>query len=197
MVRRKIQRFEVVVIGFNLRAFLDRIAEIAEDANDLVHRLDDGMLGADGTTNAGQGNVETFGGGIKQQLSDVITPSLGTQRAATPRRSVFLGIDVGQSYLDGCILSLGTVRHAGRQAYLLCKLTVLDFNSALLNLRLYILPQLVDALPNIALVCPRRGFQPKIVELGEDAVLARHPTIAKCLPVVLGCDGLGLSIESG
>src|SRR5258708_33966027 len=99
MVRRKIQRFEVVVIGFNLRAFLDRIAEIAEDANDLVHRLDDGMLGADGTTNAGQGNVETFGGGIKQQLSDVISPSLGTQRASTPSRSESPGMDVERSIL--------------------------------------------------------------------------------------------------
>src|SRR5882762_5767277 len=60
MIRRKVQRFEVVVIGFNLRTLLDRIAEIAEHANDLVHRLDDGMFRADGTTNAVEGDVETL-----------------------------------------------------------------------------------------------------------------------------------------
>ena len=58
MVRRKVQRLEIVVIGFNLRTFLDRVAQIAEDANDLVHRLDDGMFRADGTANAGKGDVE-------------------------------------------------------------------------------------------------------------------------------------------
>ena len=61
MIRRKIQRFEVVVVGFNLRAFLDRVAQIAEDADDLVHRLDDGMLRADGAANAGESDVETLG----------------------------------------------------------------------------------------------------------------------------------------
>ena len=33
MIRREIQRLEIVVIGFNLRTFFDRVAEIAEDAD--------------------------------------------------------------------------------------------------------------------------------------------------------------------
>ncbi len=32
MVRRKIQRLEIVVVGLDLRTFFDRVAEIAEDA---------------------------------------------------------------------------------------------------------------------------------------------------------------------
>src|SRR5207245_2176309 len=64
MIRRKVQRLEIVVIGFNFRTFLDRVAQIAEDANDLVHRLDDGMLHADGATNARKGNVETRRGEV-------------------------------------------------------------------------------------------------------------------------------------
>src|SRR5208337_4731592 len=59
MVRRKVQSLEIVKVGFNLRPFLNRVAQIAEDANHLVHRLDDGMFGADGTANAGEGDVET------------------------------------------------------------------------------------------------------------------------------------------
>ncbi len=58
MVRRKIQRLKVVKIGFNLRTFLDRVAQIAKDPNNLVHRLDDGMLRAEGPANAGEGDVE-------------------------------------------------------------------------------------------------------------------------------------------
>ena len=58
MVRWKIQRLEVVVIGFDLRALFYRVTEIAEHADDLVHRLDDEMLRADGATNAGEGYVE-------------------------------------------------------------------------------------------------------------------------------------------
>ena len=58
MVRRKIQCFEIVVVGLDDRTFLDRVAEIAEDGDDLVHRLDHGMLGAERAANAGEGDVE-------------------------------------------------------------------------------------------------------------------------------------------
>src|SRR5260370_37548635 len=58
MVRRKVQRLEVVIIGFNLRSFLDRVAQIAKDSNNLVHRLDDGVFHADGATNARQRDVK-------------------------------------------------------------------------------------------------------------------------------------------
>src|SRR5260370_9172090 len=61
MIRRKVQRLEVVIIGFNLRSFLDRVAKVSEHANDLVHGLDDRMFHADGTTNAGEGDIERSG----------------------------------------------------------------------------------------------------------------------------------------
>ena len=54
----KFRRLEIVVVGLNLRTFFDRIAQVAEDADNLVHRLDDGMLRAEGTANAGEGDVE-------------------------------------------------------------------------------------------------------------------------------------------
>ncbi len=53
----KVQRFEVVVVSLNHRAFLHGVAEIAEDGDDFVHRLDDGMLGADGALDAGKSDV--------------------------------------------------------------------------------------------------------------------------------------------
>src|SRR5258708_27443693 len=134
MVRREVQRLEVVIVGFNLRALLDRVTQIAEDANNLLHRLDDGMLRADGTANAGKGDVETFGG----------------------------------EFAGGSPALNASDRHLNR----------------LLNLGL----QFVDALPDVTLIRSRRGFQPQIIELGEDAVLARHPTIAEDLPVILGRD---------
>ena len=59
MVRRKIQRLEVVVVGLDHRPFLNRVAEIAEDGDDLVHRLDHGMFGAERAANAGEGDVES------------------------------------------------------------------------------------------------------------------------------------------
>ncbi len=61
MVGRKIQRLEVVVVGLDLGSFFDGVAEIAEDADDLVHCLDDWMLGTDGTADAGEGDVEPLG----------------------------------------------------------------------------------------------------------------------------------------
>src|SRR6266849_7166421 len=141
MIGRKVQRFEVVIIRLNLRPFLDRVAEIAEDANDLVHRLDDGMFRADGTTNTGEGDVKTLGGEFAGG-----SPALN----ASKRR----------------------LNH-------------------LLNFGL----EFVDALPYLALVCSQRGFSPKIIELGEDTVLARHPTITESLPVILGTDRCRLLIE--
>ncbi len=45
--------------------------------------------------------------------------------------------------------------------------------------------EFVDALADILLVWSGRGLQPKIVELSEDAVLARHPAIAISLPGIL------------
>ena len=58
MVRRKIQRLEVVVIGFDDGAFRNGIAEFLKDTDDFAHRTDDGMLGADGAAYAGEGDVD-------------------------------------------------------------------------------------------------------------------------------------------
>src|SRR6185437_14485584 len=61
MVRREVQRLEIVVVGFNHRAFSDRVAEVLEYADDLIHGADDRVLGADGPANAGKGNVDLSG----------------------------------------------------------------------------------------------------------------------------------------
>ena len=61
MVRRKIQRLEVVVVGLDLGAFGNRVAQIAEDRNDLVHGADDRVLGAEWTADAGEGDVDAVG----------------------------------------------------------------------------------------------------------------------------------------
>ena len=58
MVRRKVQRLEIVVIGFDHRAFGNGISEVLEDGDNLVLRADDWVLGANGAANAGKGNVE-------------------------------------------------------------------------------------------------------------------------------------------
>ena len=57
MIRRKIQGFEIVVIRFDDGAFGYGIAELLEDRDNLTPRSHDGMLGADGATDAGQTNV--------------------------------------------------------------------------------------------------------------------------------------------
>ena len=46
MIRRKVQRLEVVVVGLDLGAFADGVAHRLEDRDDLVHRAHDGMLRA-------------------------------------------------------------------------------------------------------------------------------------------------------
>src|SRR5438477_10374677 len=58
MVRREIQRFEIVVIGFDHRSLSNRIAEIAKDGDDFVHGADDRVLRADGAADSGEGDVE-------------------------------------------------------------------------------------------------------------------------------------------
>ena len=60
MVGRKIQRFEVVVVRLDNRAIGDRVAQLLEDANNLMHRADHGMLSANGTPNAGQCDIDAL-----------------------------------------------------------------------------------------------------------------------------------------
>jgi len=55
--------------------------------------------------------------------------------------------------------------------------------------------QLVDAAADFALCGARRGFQPDVVDLGEDAVLARQPAIAKRLPVGIGVERRSFVVE--
>ena len=45
----KVECLEIVVIGLDHRAVFNRISEIAEDRDDLIHRLDDWMFCTKGT----------------------------------------------------------------------------------------------------------------------------------------------------
>ena len=62
MVRRKVERLEVVVVGLDLGTFADGVAHRLEDGDDLVHHAQHGMLDADGALDAGEGDVEALGG---------------------------------------------------------------------------------------------------------------------------------------
>src|SRR5215467_4328706 len=121
MIRREVKRFEVVVVGFDDRPFLDRISEVAEYGDNFVQRLDDRMLGADGTVNSRKGDVD--------------------------------GYTVGSSRLRA---TLGRL-------------------NALFDSRF----DLVYALAYFAFRIFGRKFQPEIVDLRENAILARHPAIAE------------------
>ena len=95
------------------------------------------MLRADGTANAGEGDVETLGSA--ELATDWTSPLLNSRRASA----------------STVCFDFGFYEHS------------------------------IDALPDLAFVRPRRSFQPQIVQLSKDAVLARHPAIAKGLPIVL------------
>ncbi len=62
MVRRKVERLEIVVVGLDLGPFADGVAHRLEDGDDLVHHAQHGMLHADGALDAGERDVETLGG---------------------------------------------------------------------------------------------------------------------------------------
>ncbi len=141
MIRRKVQRLEIVVISLNLRTFLDRVPKIPEDAHNLVHRLDHGMFGAKRPANAGESNVDAFRGEFAR----------------------------GRSTLDASKCRLNRLFNLGFE--------------------------FVDTLPNLAFIRPGRGLQPEFVQLGQNAVLARHPAIAKSFPIVLGGDSSRLLLE--
>jgi hypothetical protein len=65
MVRREVERLEIVVVGLDLGAFADGIAHRFEDGDDLVHHAQHRMLDADGTLDAGQSDVEAVGGQLR------------------------------------------------------------------------------------------------------------------------------------
>ncbi len=58
MIGRKIQGFEIVVIGLDHWPLGHGVAELLENANHLVRRLDDRMLRTDGTPKSRQSNVD-------------------------------------------------------------------------------------------------------------------------------------------
>ena len=62
MIRRKIQRLEVVIIGFNDRPVSNGVAKLLKDPNHLVRGLDNGMLRANRTPKTGQRNIDTLRG---------------------------------------------------------------------------------------------------------------------------------------
>src|SRR5437588_448752 len=69
MVRRKIQCLEVIVVRLNHRPLGNRITQLLEDGDNLVHSLDDWMLNADGMTDTGEGDVDAVRYGF-YRLSD-------------------------------------------------------------------------------------------------------------------------------
>src|SRR5215472_10147189 len=56
-------------------------------------------------------------------------------------------------------------------------------------------PKLVDPRAHVALGWAGSSLKPSVIDLGEDAVLARHPAVAKELPVVFAGDGTRLLIN--
>src|SRR5438552_650335 len=70
--------------------------------------------------------------------------------------------------------------------------TLLGSFDTLLNLDF----KLVDPGAYIAFGATRSGFQPQIINLGEDAILARHPAIPKGLPSIFIRDGGGFLTHS-
>ena len=69
MIGREVQRLEIVIVSFDDRAFFNRVAEIAKDGDDFVHRLDDRMLRAERTPIAGEGDINS-GGPDKNGIND-------------------------------------------------------------------------------------------------------------------------------
>ena len=57
--------------------------------------------------------------------------------------------------------------------------------------------QFVDALADLALCRAGRGLQPGVVDLRQDAVLARQPAVAECLPVGFAVQRGGFGVERG
>ena len=57
--------------------------------------------------------------------------------------------------------------------------------------------QFVDAAADFTLRRARRGFQPDIIDLSKNTVLAREPAIAKDLPVCLALKRSSFRVESG
>ena len=55
--------------------------------------------------------------------------------------------------------------------------------------------EFVDELAGVALGFLRRGFEPEIVDLRGDAVLAREPAVAEELVVVVAGNGRGFCFE--
>ena len=58
MVRREIQRFEVVIIRFDDRPFGNGVAEFLKDADNLAPSPHDRMLGSNWTANAGKRDID-------------------------------------------------------------------------------------------------------------------------------------------
>ena len=102
MVRRKVQRLEVVIIGFNLRTLFDRVAQIAEDTDNFLHRLDYKVFRANGSANARKGDVETLGHELHR----------GRSALNTDERCLHRLFDLGFEFVDA-LADLALVR-AGR-----------------------------------------------------------------------------------
>ena len=59
---RKVQRFEIVVVGLDLGAQTNGVPHRRKDGDDLVHGADERVLGAESAAGAGEGDIDRVGG---------------------------------------------------------------------------------------------------------------------------------------
>ena len=59
----KVQRFEVVVVGLNLRPQTDRVAHGRKDGDNLVHGADQRVFRAEMAPGAGEGDIDGLSAG--------------------------------------------------------------------------------------------------------------------------------------
>src|SRR5579863_7702835 len=72
MVRRKVQRLEIVVVGFDNWSLRHGIAESLKNRNNLISGLDNRVFRPNRTPNAGQRDVDRFRGeGIRSSGRNV------------------------------------------------------------------------------------------------------------------------------
>ena len=132
MVGREVQRLEVVVVGLDLGAGSDGVAESSEDAHSLTPGAQDGMLRADLRARAGERDIDSRAGrdamlarsGIGQQGFDAFLERVEAlaERAAGLRRRRFqpriadrleAAVLASQPFQPEVLDGIGAVQRAG------------------------------------------------------------------------------------
>ena len=61
VVRRKIQRFKIVVVGFHFGSDTDRVAHVFENTDDFLHGANQRVLRAKGWSDSGERDIDPVG----------------------------------------------------------------------------------------------------------------------------------------